>query len=165
MGIGTDIPNNPLHIVTDASGVNFKLENQTSRPRMAFVSSKHQWNMGVENNADFAIRDYDNTTNVLVIQDGSPFNITHGSGAGLTSGSWIAGSSREYKDNIYYLSTEEAMGTLEKLDPVKFIRKEDPKKEQHVGFIAEDVPELVATADRKGLASMDIVAVLTKVAQ
>jgi hypothetical protein len=35
----------------------------------------------------------------------------------------------------------------------------------HVGFIAEDVPDLVATPDRKGLSTMDIVAVLTKVVQ
>ena len=35
--------------------------------------------------------------------------------------------------------------------------------EQHIGFIAEDVPDLVATKDRKGLSPMDIVAVLTKV--
>jgi hypothetical protein len=34
-----------------------------------------------------------------------------------------------------------------------------------VGFIAEDVPDLVATADRKGLSSMDVAAVLTKVIQ
>ena len=37
--------------------------------------------------------------------------------------------------------------------------------EAHVGFIAEDVPDLVATGDRKGLSAMDIVAVLTKVVQ
>jgi len=36
---------------------------------------------------------------------------------------------------------------------------------QHVEFIAEDVPELVGTKNRKGLSPMDIVAVLTKVAQ
>jgi len=35
----------------------------------------------------------------------------------------------------------------------------------HVGFIAEDVPEMVATEDRKGIESMDIAAVLTKVVQ
>ncbi len=34
-----------------------------------------------------------------------------------------------------------------------------------MGFIAEDVPELVATSDRQGLSAMDIVAVLTKVVQ
>jgi hypothetical protein len=39
------------------------------------------------------------------------------------------------------------------------------KDEKHVGFIAEDVPELVAMKDRKSLSPMDIVAVLTKVVQ
>jgi len=34
-----------------------------------------------------------------------------------------------------------------------------------VGFIAEDVPDLVATKDRKALSPMDIVAVLTRVVQ
>ena len=38
-------------------------------------------------------------------------------------------------------------------------------EENHVGFIAEEVPELVSTKDRKGLSPMDIVAVLTKVVQ
>ncbi len=37
--------------------------------------------------------------------------------------------------------------------------------EAYVGFVAEDVPALVATADRRGLGTMDIVAVLTKVIQ
>jgi cell division protein FtsB len=34
-----------------------------------------------------------------------------------------------------------------------------------VGFIAEDVPKLVATKNRKGMSAMDVVAVLTKVVQ
>ena len=54
--------------------------------------------------------------------------------------------------------------TLENLKPVAFNYKEGDQ-DLHVGFIAEDVPELVATSDRKGLESMDIVAVLTKVVQ
>ena len=37
--------------------------------------------------------------------------------------------------------------------------------ERHVGFIAEDAPTLVASKDRKGMSSMDVVAVLTKVVQ
>ena len=37
--------------------------------------------------------------------------------------------------------------------------------EEYLGFIAEDVPAIVATADRKSLRTMDIVAVLTKVLQ
>ena len=47
---------------------------------------------------------------------------------------------------------------------MKFAYKKD-LTEKHVGFIAEDVPELVSTKDRKGLSPMDIVAVLTKVVQ
>ena len=46
----------------------------------------------------------------------------------------------------------------------KFYYKAD-REDEHLGFIAEDVPELVATKDRKGLSAMDIVALLTKVVQ
>jgi hypothetical protein len=87
------------------------------------------------------------------------------SGAYLTEGGvWTNASSREYKDNIEALATEEALDALKELHPVKFAYKRD-RTEKHVGFIAEDVPELVSTKDRKGLSPMDIVAVLTKVVQ
>jgi len=54
--------------------------------------------------------------------------------------------------------------TLVQLEPVHFNYKND-QSESYVGFIAEDVPDLVATNDRDGLSSMDIVAVLTRVVQ
>ena len=73
-------------------------------------------------------------------------------------------SSRAYKDNIRELSIKEALDTLEKLNPVTYVYKSD-RNQQHVGFIAEDVPELVATKDRRGLSSMDVVAVLTRAVQ
>jgi hypothetical protein len=38
-------------------------------------------------------------------------------------------------------------------------------EENHVGFVAEGVPDLIATKDRKELSPMDIMAVLTKVVQ
>jgi len=38
-------------------------------------------------------------------------------------------------------------------------------EQKTLGFIAEDVPDLVATESRKSLKPMDIVAVLTKVVQ
>jgi hypothetical protein len=57
----------------------------------------------------------------------------------------------------------EAMRAFESLDPVRFRYRNEAGT--HVGFIAEDVPSLVATEDRKGLAAMDVVAVLTKVLQ
>jgi hypothetical protein len=85
-------------------------------------------------------------------------------GAYSNGGSWIDGSSREYKDDIKKLTSEEAFEALEGLDPVKYAYKRD-RTEKRVGFIAEEVPDLVATKDRKGLSPMDIVAVLTKVVQ
>jgi hypothetical protein len=91
--------------------------------------------------------------------------IQHANGAFLSSGGvWTNSSSRELKQDIADLTENEAKSTLENLKPVKYAYKIDPN-EHHVGFIAEDVPSLVATKDRKGLSSMDIVAVLTKVVQ
>ena len=58
----------------------------------------------------------------------------------------------------------EAVETLKALRPVKFRYKVDPTEES-VGFIAEEVPDLVATKSRKALSTMDVVAVLTKVIQ
>ena len=80
------------------------------------------------------------------------------------TGSITPGSSRELKENIRALSTEEAITALNNLYPQKFYYKAD-NEDEHVGFIAEDVPELVATKDKKGVSSMDVVAVLTKVVQ
>ncbi len=86
------------------------------------------------------------------------------SGAYSDGNTWNNASSRAYKENIKTLTTEEADHVLDGLSPVKFNYKTD-KEDTHVGFIAEDVPELVATKDRKGLSPMDIVAVLTRVVQ
>jgi hypothetical protein len=87
-----------------------------------------------------------------------------GGGAYTNGSSWVDASSREYKENIKGLKLEDAIGTLQGLNPVTFSYKVTPG-ENHVGFVAEDVPNLVATKDRKGLSPMDIVAVLTKVVQ
>ncbi len=88
-----------------------------------------------------------------------------GNGAYVTTGgAWTNASSRAYKENIINLTTEKANETLDGLNPVEYNYKVD-KGDKHVGFIAEDVPDLVATRDRKGLSPMDIVAVLTKVVQ
>ncbi|MCK4764876.1 MAG: tail fiber domain-containing protein [Candidatus Aminicenantes bacterium] len=85
-------------------------------------------------------------------------------GAYCDGGAWVSGSSREYKENIAGLTLTEAIETLNQLEPVKFNYKRNAD-EDYIGFIAEDVPELVATKDRNGMSSMDVVAVLTKVLQ
>lgn len=87
------------------------------------------------------------------------------SGAHVTAGGvWTNSSSRTRKENIASLPLEDALDTLAHLEPVSFNYKND-RSENYIGFIAEDVPELVATRDRDGLSAMDIVAVLTRVVQ
>ncbi len=81
-----------------------------------------------------------------------------------TGGIWTNSSSRDRKENIKAITVEEAVAVLAGLEPVHYNYKND-LQESYVGFIAEDVPGLVATSDRKGLSAMDIVAVLTKVMQ
>ncbi len=85
-------------------------------------------------------------------------------GAFCNGGVWVDGSSREFKENIETLPAGEAEAAFDKLEPVKFQYRESDG-ETYIGFIAEDVPELVAMNDRKGLNAMDLVAVLTKVVQ
>ena len=96
-------------------------------------------------------------------------NTTHAievsNGAHLTAGGvWTNASSRALKNNIVDLAGSAALAALTALNPVTFSYKREPS-ESYAGFIAEDVPELVATNDRRSLAPMDVVAVLTKVVQ
>jgi Bacterial SH3 domain/Chaperone of endosialidase len=87
------------------------------------------------------------------------------SGAHVTRGGvWTNASSRSVKEDIAELSAGEAIHALEGLEPVSF-RYVGTDPETYLGFIAEDVPELVAMSGREGLSSMDLVAVLTRVVQ
>ena len=87
------------------------------------------------------------------------------SGAYVSAGGvWTNSSSRAKKENIVTLTPEEALAALAGLEPVRFNYKQD-QSEEYVGFIAEDVPGLVASTDRSSLSTMDIVAVLTRVVQ
>jgi hypothetical protein len=87
------------------------------------------------------------------------------SGAHVTAGgAWTNASSRELKHDIRPLDAQEARSTLVGLAPVRFRYNADPAEEA-LGFIAEEVPDLVATVDHKTLSPMDLVAVLTRVVQ
>jgi uncharacterized protein YgiM (DUF1202 family) len=87
------------------------------------------------------------------------------SGAHVTAGGvWTNRSSRLSKENITALEVAEALDAVNALTPVSYNYKSE-KGEQYVGFIAEDVPDLVAMQDRESLSTMDIVAVLTAVVQ
>ena len=136
----------------------------------------------LEINADATADDYlsikDASSNqVLVIKNNGyiavggvttiqyPLQFNNASNAYLSvGGQWVPGSSRKYKERIRPLSSKDAKETLDKLNPVTFKYK-STNTQTNVGFIAEDVPDLVALKGRKALSAMDIVAVLTKVAQ
>jgi hypothetical protein len=106
-----------------------------------------------------------NTGNVGIGTSNPTNPLEMGSGAKVTAGGvWTNASSRSFKDDIRDLPADEAMETLKGLAPVTYVYKVAPS-EHHVGFIAEDVPDLVASTDRKSMSPMDVTAVLTKVVQ
>jgi hypothetical protein len=115
------------------------------------------------NNVQRLIIDYAGRVSIGVTTPAYPLQMA--SGAVVTAGGvWTDASSRDVKQDIEPLTADEARAALERLDPVKFAYRAAPA-ERHVGFIAEDVPDLVASAGRKGLSPMDLVAVLTRVVQ
>ncbi len=96
---------------------------------------------------------------------GAGNSMEHSNGAVLTTaGVWPLGSSRTLKNDIVDISLDVAKSTLAALNPVTFEYKKE-LGETYAGFIAEDVPDIVARNDRKSLLTMDFVAILTKVVQ
>lgn len=100
---------------------------------------------------------------------GSPLVVgttaANGNGASVTAGgTWTNGSSKFTKKNITDLPSKDATVALMKLEP-KIYNYKNEEKETYVGFLAEDVPELVAMNNRKTLSAMDIAAVTVKVVQ
>lgn len=174
VGLRTSTPARDLTIANPVS-TGIRME-QSASPFQA-------WDI-VANNNNFYVRDVNHEQNPFIIKSSAPYNslvidatgrlglgvasplyqIDHSSGARLDAGNWVNASSRNVKQDIHQLDGDAAVDALKALQPVTFAYKTSPG-ETMVGFIAEDVPDLVATADRKGLSSMDVVAVLTKVLQ
>jgi hypothetical protein len=160
VGIGTASPQGKLHVASGEvrlpPGVNAAAGNNT---HFNFSLDGKNYIRGTTIIAD-------NGGNVGMGGQTNPAHPLHmGSGAHVTAGGvWTNASSRDYKEEIQTLSASDAMATLEGLTPVTYKYK-NTENEHHVGFIAEDVPALVAEEDRKSLSPMDVVAVLTKVVQ
>ncbi len=79
-------------------------------------------------------------------------------------GSWQTGSSKAFKEHIKELTANEAIAAFEALRPIRYYYK-GMQDEEHLGFIAEDVPEIVANSKRDAISAMDIATLLTKVVQ
>jgi hypothetical protein len=161
VGIGTWSPSSPIHLLTDSS-TNADIVAERTGGAANFISAGGSFGF-FGTTTDHPLRI--NVFGEWKMQLNQDDSLEMQSGATCTnSGVWTSVSSRELKENIRSLSIGEAMDTLESLNPVRFNYKVE-KDEEYVGFIAEDVPELVAMKDRKHMTSMDVVAVLTKVAQ
>jgi hypothetical protein len=73
--------------------------------------------------------------------------------------------SRDIKENIVSLTAEEAISTITQLNAVKYDYKGEPAFRPNLGFIAEEMPGNLASADRKTLSPFEVIPVLTKVVQ
>jgi hypothetical protein len=155
-----------LHVYQDNANVKLALENANGAAAV-FTAAASQTHIGSMTDHEF--RFYVNndwrmrlnqTSNTKILE----MRLGAGGGAYSDGTDWFPSSSREIKENINNLTADEAMEALKGLIPVRYNYKMN-KEEARVGFIAEDVPEIVAVNGRKHLNSMDIVAVLTKVVQ
>ncbi len=161
VGIGTSTPST----FNNASGLDIVQPHYPTVRLKSTMSGAHTWTLWSDS-TKFGLTDETAVRDIIMVWNGAPQGTLQiqGDGTVLIKGMLTIGSSREYKDNIRDLTVEEATNVLHGLNPVAFVHKAGGG-EQHIGFIAEDVPESVATKDRKGLSPMDIVAVLTKVVQ
>ncbi len=104
------------------------------------------------------------TTRPLVVyRNNNVAKVTIAANGNITATAFNPVSSRALKDDIVDLDSAKATDALRQLTPVEYVYKDDETKEKRVGFIAEDVPEIVANADRQSVPIMDVVALVTKV--
>ena len=80
-------------------------------------------------------------------------------------GAWSKVSTRDIKQNIHELETNEAVDILQGLRPVNYQLKQSEDPFVHLGFVAEEVPRSIASHDGRAIINDHIVAVLTKVVQ
>jgi hypothetical protein len=161
LGVGTQSPAYPMELKTTGRNAVFVLQ-RSDGGAMNFMNASLAYGQFGTGNA-FPVRILVNSAWRMSLNlDNS---LTMVNGASCTAGGvWTDASSRELKENIEDLSVEEAEEALQSLVPVKYNYKAD-KDERHVGFIAEDAPELVASKDRKTMSPMNVVGVLTKMVQ
>jgi hypothetical protein len=156
VGIGTWSPG--YKVEAETTGENCGIVAQRTDGVTNFMNATASYgNFGTVNN--FPAQIMVNSSYVMRFNTNSTLTMSDG---GSYDGTWNDACSREYKENIKSLTVDDAMDALAGLKPVRFNYKKH-KEEEKLGFIAEDVPDLVATNGRKNLSTMDIVAVLTKV--
>jgi hypothetical protein len=174
VGVGTLSPANGVHVKNDAPGFIFE-ESDWGNQKWQMAALNGEWrirDLSAGNVYPFRVAPGIGGTAFMIASSGNvgigtdtPAYDLEVVGSIYASGAIIPGSSRDLKEQIEDLEIEEAMETFHQLNPVTFRYKDDGQKDLNVGFIAEDVPDLVSVPGRKGISSMDIVAILTKVLQ
>ncbi len=160
IGMGTWGPSYQVHLKTDSSTGAQIVAEKASGATMEFSASTNYGIAGTKSDHPVRLR----VNDAQIMQLNGSGNYIDMIGGGTYNGTWNPSSSRELKDSIENLAADEAVEALEGLNPVKFHYKTN-KEEARVGFISEDVPELVAMNGKKTLGTVDIMAVLTKVLQ
>ena len=153
----TGVGNKSANLVLDGSVLQFQRRAQgfgayEAAPIRVYIKAPH--NSFVVNASGYL---------GLGVNPTSPIDAVNGARLSI-GGVWQNASSRELKENIHNLDSAEALAAFKALEPVTFNYKVD-SEETYLGFIAEDVPEIVASNDRGTLSSMDIIALLTQVVQ
>jgi len=90
-------------------------------------------------------------------------NIDVQGGAYCSGTNWVNGSSRALKTDITTLTPEQmeaVLRDLERTQVVNYRYKSEANGEQHIGLIAEDAPELLATPERDGINTADAIGFL-----
>ena len=100
---------------------------------------------------------------LVVYRNNNVAKVTIAANGNITATAFTTASSRSLKQQISTLDSRKALSALQQLSPVEFVYKDDPTRDGRVGFIAEDVPDLVAEPARKSVAMMDVLAVVTSV--
>lgn len=162
VGLGTETPDYTFEVETTGVGA-MMVATRTDGATMEFSASGSYGIAGTRTDNPFRLRvnnkhilEINGSGNYLQVYDSA------GTALGNYNGTWNDTSTRSMKENIADLTDDEAVSALDELQPVKYNYKHQ-KDEDRVGFIAEDVPDIVAQNGRKTISSMDIVGVLTKV--
>ncbi len=176
VGIGTTDPTNSVHIKSHTASVRFESTvNDDAYCQFIESTSSEEGFVGKSKGLIKLVHGsgFETNTNGIIISSNGNVGIGAPSsteklevnGNIMATGAITPGSSREIKKDIFDVSTNDAMNAVMGLKPVKFKYKADNTGEEYLGFIAEDVPELVAMNDRKHINTMDLTAVFAKVIQ
>lgn len=103
------------------------------------------------------------TRPLVAYRNNGVVKVTIAANGDVNATSFNPSSSRTIKHDIVDLDSRKADEALKQLTPVEFVYNDDESQEKRIGFIAEDVPEIVANADRQSVPIMDVVALLTRV--